>query len=122
MLVGATYVWHLFSDMGDAVEATETIERVDEARDEADAVAAPPRVVDPSSEDKAAALIRWGTRDHCDKDDKPTDLEIEQGELVERRNDLVPEKHYGCCEEVQDLVDHKCLPRFDHQVGVVKRI
>jgi hypothetical protein len=77
--------------MGDAVEAAQTIQWVDEAGDEADTVVAPAGIVDPGFKDECGVLMGGCTCNHRDKDDQPSNLEVEKRELVECRDDLVSE-------------------------------
>lgn len=76
--------------MCDSVKSTQTIQWVDQAGDKTDDIVIPTGVVDPAPEDKFTALVRWSTRNYCDQDDQPADLKVEQGEFVQRWDDLVP--------------------------------
>ena len=104
------------------VESAQTIQRIDEAGDEADTVVTPTGVVDPGSEDKGRVLMGGCTCNYSDKNDQPSNLKVEQRESVEGWDDLVSKQNHGSREGIQDLVDDECLPGLDGQVRVVKRI
>jgi hypothetical protein len=108
--------------MRHAIQTAQTVQRVDEASDEADDIAVPAGVVDPGPEDKFWALMSRSTCNDRDKDYQPANLKVEQGELVQGRNDLVPKENDRGCQDVEDLVDDKGLPRFDLDVGVIQRV
>ncbi len=77
--------------MRDPIQPSQSIQRVDEPRDEADDIAVPAGVVDERSEYEILALVCRCTRDHCNKDNEPADLEVEQREPVECWDGPVPE-------------------------------
>lgn len=60
--------------MRDPVQATQTVQWIDETGDKANDIVVPAGIVDPGPEDKFLALVRRSARDHCDEDDKPADL------------------------------------------------
>lgn len=73
---GGTYIWHLLCDMGNAVQPTETVQRVHQPRNEANHIRLPSRLVYPRSEDKLAIPVRWRCGSHRDHNHEPSDLKV----------------------------------------------
>ena len=108
--------------MGDAVQAAETIQRIDETGDEADPIVAPASVVDPRLEDEGGVLMGGCTCNHRDENDQPSDLEVKEREFVESWDDLVSKQNHCSREGIQNLIDDESLPGLEGDVGVVQRI
>lgn len=106
----STHIRHLLSDVSDSVQSTKTVQRVHKARDEANTLVLPARVVDPGGEDEIGVAVGRRACNNGDENDQPADLEVEQREPVERWNDSVSEHDDGGCEQVQALIDNKSLP------------
>jgi hypothetical protein len=60
--------------MCDSIKSTQTVKRVDQAGDETDDIAIPAGVVDPSFENKVAALVCWSTCHNSDENNQPANL------------------------------------------------
>ena len=77
--------------MRDPIQPSQGIQRVDETGDKADDIAVPAGVVDKRPEYEILALMCRRTRDDCNEDNEPADLEVEQREPVECWDGPVPE-------------------------------
>lgn len=117
-----THVWHFLSDMGHTVQTAQTVQRIDEAGDEADTVVTPAGIVDPGLEDKGSVLMGRCAGNDRDENNQPSNLEVEKREFVECWDDLVSEQNHSCCEGIEDLVDDKSLPGLEGLIRVVKCI
>lgn len=60
--------------MCDTIETTQTIKGVDQASDEANNIAIPASIVDPSSENELGALVCRSTCYDCDQYNQPAYL------------------------------------------------
>lgn len=99
--------------MGDSIEASETVQRIHKAGDEANSIIAPAGVVDPGLEHKGRVLMSWGTCDDGHQDDEPSDLQVEERELIQSRNDSIAKQHDGRRQSIENLINDKCLPGLE---------
>lgn len=106
--------------MSDAVKTPEGVERVDQPGDEADHLVLPSRVVDPCPEDKLCVLVFGRAGHDGDQNYQPANLKVEQGELVQGRDDLVTKHDDAGGDQVESLVDDEGLPGLDLETLLVE--
>lgn len=115
-----SYIWHLLSNVRDPIQSPQAVERIDKPCNEADDLVLPARVVDPGLEDELGALVGGRAGDDGNQDGEPAELQVEERELVQRRDDAVAEHDHSRRRQVEALVDDKGLPRLQLQVRVVQ--
>lgn len=103
-----------------SIQTSQTVKRIDKSDGKRNDIVVPASVVNPGAEHKLGVLVSRRTRHDRHQNHEPANLEVEEGEAVETRDDLVAEKHNRCCRQIEALVDDEDGPCLEYQVRVIE--